>query len=176
MNILVKMKVLAKILVSLIIIFTNIGCDQITKETAREEISKNEIIHVFNNNFILTKVENTGAALSLGENLTPKLKIVVLQIFPILAMGLMFFYIVRKKNISLLNLIAFSFIIGGGIGNIYDRILYNSVTDFMYMNIGFFETGIFNMADVSVVVGTLLLLISYLLAELSAYRLRSNNS
>ena len=167
------MKRLIKIFVSLIIIFSNIGCDQITKEKVRNEISKNEKIQVVNDNFILTKVENTGAAMGLGQNLNPKLKIVFLQILPLLVMVLMFLYIIREKNISKLNLIAFSFIIGGGIGNIYDRILYNSVTDFMYLEFGNLHTGIFNMADVSVVLGTLLIFTNSVLSEINKNKFNS---
>lgn len=167
------MNKLLKIFISLILIISNISCDQITKEKARDEISKNETIEVVNDNFILTKVENTGAAMSLGENLSPKSKIVFLQILPLLVLLMMFIYIIREKKISKLNLIAFSFIIGGGIGNIYDRILYNSVTDFMYLEFGSFHTGIFNMADVSVVVGVLLLFVNYIISKAEEYQYRN---
>ncbi len=162
-----KVKRLIKIFVSLVIILSNISCDQITKEKVREEISKNETIKVIGDNFILTKVENTGAALSLGENLTPNLKIIFLQVLPLLVLFFMFIYIIKETKISKLNLIGFSFIIGGGIGNIYDRILFNSVTDFMYLEYGFLHTGIFNMADVSVVIGTLFILLNTLILELN---------
>ena len=151
-----------KILISLIVIFCNISCDQITKEKVRSEIVANETIQVVNNNFILTKVENTGAALGLGQSLNPELKMVLLQILPLIVLFMMFVYIIKEKEISKLSLIAFSFIIGGGIGNIYDRILYNSVTDFMYIDFGFIHTGIFNMADVSVMLGTGLLILSFI--------------
>jgi signal peptidase II len=43
-------------------------------------------------------------------------------------------------------------------GNLIDRILYGSVTDFFHIQIGFFKTGIFNMADVSVTIGILMVL------------------
>lgn len=164
---------LIKILVSLIVIFCNISCDQITKEKVRTEISINETINIVNNNFILTKVENTGAAMSLGENLSPKFKIVFLQILPVLILFLMFAYIIKEKKVSKLNLIAVSFIIGGGIGNIYDRILYNSVTDFMYLEFGGLHTGIFNMADVSVVVGTLLIFLNSIISEIDKNQYRN---
>ncbi len=163
---------LIKIIFSLVVIVSNLSCDQITKEKAREEISKNEKIQVIEDNFILTNVENTGAAMSLGENLSPELKIVFLQILPLLVLLLMFLYIIKEK-VSKPNLIAFSFIIGGGIGNIYDRILYNSVTDFMYVEFGELHTGIFNMADVSVVVGTLLILLNSILSELKMRQLKN---
>ncbi len=155
-----KRNSLIKIFVSLIIILSNISCDQITKEKVREEISQNQTINIIRDNFILTNVENTGAAMSLGQNLSPNLKIIFLQVLPIIALILMFIFIIRQKDITKLNLVAFSFIIGGGIGNIYDRILHNSVTDFMYLEYGSLHTGIFNMADVSVTLGVLLILLN----------------
>ena len=52
-------------------------------------------------------------------------------------------------------------IIGGGVANIFDRIVYGSVTDFLYINLGgIFKTGIFNIADLSVTTGMILILIS----------------
>lgn len=170
------MKKALKILFSLAIILINVGFDQITKEKARTEISKNESIEIIEDHFILTKVENTGAALSLGEHLSPTLKIIFLQAVPLLVLLLMFVYITREQKISKWNVLAFSFIIGGGIGNIYDRILYNSVTDFMYLEYGSLHTGIFNMADVSVVVGTLLLLLNFLYAEFNKIKTDTLNA
>ncbi len=169
-----KIKRLTKFLISLVIILSNVSCDQITKEKARENISKNEVINLIDNHFILTKVENTGAALSLGENLNPNQKIIFLQLLPLLVLLFMFIFIIRENKISKTDLIAFSFIIGGGIGNIYDRILYNSVTDFMYLEFGSLHTGIFNMADVSVVVGTLLLFFNLLFHKFFKIRLKAS--
>jgi signal peptidase II len=169
-----KIKRITKVLISLLIILSNISCDQITKDQARENISEKEVINVLDDNFILTKVENTGAALSLGENLNPTMKILVLQMLPILMLVFMFIYIIREPKVSKLNLIAFSFIIGGGIGNIYDRILYGSVTDFMYLEYESFHTGIFNMADVSVVVGSILMLINLLIIEFNNHQLKAS--
>ena len=166
------MNKLIKIFVSLVIICCNISCDQITKEKVRKDIAQNETIEIIEDHFILTKVENTGAALSLGENLNPTLKVIFLQGIPLLVLLFMFIYIIREQKISKLNVIAFSFVIGGGIGNIYDRILYNSVTDFMYLEYGSLHTGIFNMADVSVVVGTVLLLLNALISEIDKQRLK----
>ncbi|MCY1383789.1 Lipoprotein signal peptidase [compost metagenome] len=44
-------------------------------------------------------------------------------------------------------------LIGGGIGNVYDRIVYGSVTDFMHIDFVLFKTGIFNIADISIMTG-----------------------
>jgi len=152
----------AKILkwcVALLLIVSNISCDQITKEKVRTEISQHEIIPIIDHHFILKKVENKGAALSMGEHLNPILKVVLLQVTPLIVLMLLCFYIFKESKISHLNLIGLSFIIGGGIGNIYDRIVYGSVTDFMYVEFGLLKTGIFNMADVSVSIGAILVLL-----------------
>lgn len=169
-----KFQKLIKVAISLLIIATNISCDQVTKAQARDHISENEVIHVVADNFILTKVENTGAAMSLGANLSPNLKLIFLQYIPLLVLLLVFIYIIKERKLSPLNLVALSCIIGGGIGNIYDRILYNSVTDFMYIELGFFHTGFFYMADVSVVVGTALLFSQMLLLEFQKRAIKIN--
>ena len=156
------MRLAIRFIIILFLVGINISCDQITKKEVRERISENEVIQVLNSNFILTKVENTGAALSMGSNLTPFAKVVILQVLPSLMLISLLFYIITKRNISHIYILAFTFIIGGGIGNIMDRILYNSVTDFMFVEIGPFRTGIFNMADVSVYLGVSILLMASL--------------
>ena len=69
-----------------------------------------------------------------------------------------FFYVLLVKHLS--NLFAgISCVIGGGIGNIYDRIQYGSVTDFLHIDLVVFQTGIFNMADVSIMTGMSMIVI-----------------
>lgn len=157
-----KLKRIIRIFLISSIVLMNISCDQISKDVARKKINTYEVINIVKDNFILTKVENKGAALNLGENLTPTLKIILLQIFPLLVLLFLFRMIIIKNSFSKMAIIGFSFIVGGGIGNIYDRILYGSVTDFMYIKVGFFKTAIFNMADVSVVIGTIFIFLDML--------------
>ena len=92
-----------KILLTFILICMNISCDQITKNEARARILDNQIIEVINSNFILTKVENTGAALSLGENLAPLSKTIILQILPTIVLLALLFYVFHKPNIPKYN-------------------------------------------------------------------------
>ena len=82
-----------------------------------------------------------------------------LIIFPILVLVAVSIYTYVDKKLDNLSLVGFSLIIGGGIANIFDRIVYGSVTDFLYINLGFFKTGIFNIADLSVTTGMILILI-----------------
>lgn len=153
-----KNKRLLRIILIVSIVLTNVGCDQISKNIAREEIQYNETISVIDHYFTLTKIENTGAFLSLGDSIPRPLYIILMILFPLLIMAYASYYIISKKNMSMLLLFGLSCIIGGGLGNIYDRILYGSVTDFMHMDFVIFETGIFNMADFSVMVGMFVLI------------------
>tara|TARA_R100000789_G_scaffold54098_1_gene53083 strand:+ start:197 stop:712 length:516 start_codon:yes stop_codon:yes gene_type:complete len=155
-----KAKKITKILIGLILIISNIGCDQITKKEVRENISPNERIEVIGDNFILTKVENTGAALGFGSDFHPNIKLFIFQILPVLVLFYLCYYLYKREDASKLNFVAITFFIGGGIGNIIDRVFYNSVTDFMFLEIVALHTGIFNMADVSVTLAAILFLIS----------------
>ena len=76
-----------------------------------------------------------------------------------------FVYLIRNKDISPISVWALSFIVGGGVGNLYDRILYGEVTDMLFIDLQFAHTGIFNMADVSVMVGTGLILLEQFLPK-----------
>tara|TARA_R110000868_G_scaffold74083_1_gene214349 strand:+ start:364 stop:843 length:480 start_codon:yes stop_codon:yes gene_type:complete len=143
----------------LILVLLNIGCDQISKNIVRKNVNQNEYIQLVNDNFILTNVENTGAMLGFGEGFPPILKIILLQILPVVVLIALLINILRKTYINKWLIGAFAFVIGGGIGNLIDRIAHGKVTDFFILKLGFFKTGIFNMADVSVTLGIILIFI-----------------
>ena len=148
----------------LIIIALNLGCDQFSKVIARKNIEPYEQIDIIKDRFTLTLVENTGAFLSAGSNLPELVRIMLLMVLPIAVLGYGLWFLYSNKHIPRLMQIGVCFLIGGGIGNIYDRIVYGSVTDFLHMDFGLFRTGIFNMADVSIMVGIGLLLLQNLTA------------
>lgn len=148
--------------VILTILVANIGCDQISKQVVRKHVGFYEHISVIQDYFTITYVENTGAFLSIGSNLPNTFKILILSVIPLIALMFGVFYILVKRNLTLLSSLALSFAIGGGIGNIYDRLVHGSVTDFMHINFGFFQTGIFNMADVSIMTGMFIFLVQSL--------------
>ena len=135
----------------------NIGCDQISKSIVRQRIEENADIKFASNHITLTKVENTGAFLSLGASMSTPLKWVFLNRVPLLALlsGIVFLFV--KTNLSKVSRLGLGCIMGGGIGNIYDRLAYGSVTDFLHIDFGLFQTGIFNLADVSIMMGVGLL-------------------
>jgi signal peptidase II len=81
---------------------------------------------------------------------------------PILLLIFLLGYLLFKNDFDNLSIVGLSFIIGGGLGNMIDRYLYSSVTDFLFIDIGIAQTGIFNMADVSVMIGAGLVMLQYI--------------
>lgn len=150
-----------RIILVFTLIILNIGCDQISKNMVREQVEFRSTTEIIGKKFILTNVENSGAFLGMGSDLNPTVKTIFLLVLPSVVLLLVLFYLLTKKDIDTLSVVGFSFIVGGGIGNLYDRILYGQVTDFFHINLGgIFKTGIFNMADVSVMVGMGLILLA----------------
>ena len=154
------MKLLQYIAILLLVV-ANVSCDQISKSIVRENIDPHERIPVVEDHFTLMKVENTGAFFGLGQDLAPTTKKIVLNLLPSIAILLMLGLLFFQTHLSNLTVAGMSFTVGGGIGNIIDRVAYGSVTDFMHMDFVLFETGIFNMADVSIMVGLALMLLGY---------------
>lgn len=152
---------LSRTLSIVLLIIANIAIDQISKFVVRAKIAQNEVIEIVGNTFILTKVENSGAFLGMGSDLSPALKWALLLILPLVVLGGVVYYILTNKTLDRLSLIAFCCIIGGGIANVFDRFMYGSVTDFFHIDFGgIFRTGIFNVADMSVSFGMILLIIA----------------
>jgi signal peptidase II len=144
----------------LLIISVSIGCDQFSKKIVKRSVLPYETIHVLNDHLTVTRVENSGAFLSAGDSMTKTSKQIFLTLIPVIAMvlGLIYLFLNPVSNIMLVGL---CFVIGGGIGNLFDRILYGSVTDFLYIKIGVFQTGIFNIADVSIMTGMFFILLQF---------------
>jgi len=137
-----------------------IGCDQVTKNLAKDHLVEGVSTSYLNDMVRLIYVQNTGAALGLGDDLHPQLSFWLLSIFPLVVLsGLCFYALKNAKTMRSLELLSFCLIFAGGIGNIIDRILYDRhVTDFLNVGFGDIRTGIFNFADMCVTSGVIGLL------------------
>jgi signal peptidase II len=149
-----------RIILLLIIIALNVGCDQVSKKIVRAKLADHETITLIKDHFILTKVENTGAFLSAGNNLPGPIRLILLTILPIFVLAYGLFFLLYKPSLPQIMQVGLCFLIGGGIGNVYDRIVYGSVTDFLHMDFGVFKTGVFNLADLSIMIGIGILFIN----------------
>lgn len=153
-----KSKILRTIVIFAILI-TNFGCDQISKNIVRQNINYHEQIAVIDPYFTLTKVENTGAFMSFGVLFPPAVKLILLTVLPLIIIALALVYILMKQELSKWRVLGIILITGGGLGNIYDRIVFGSVTDFLHIDFILFQTGVFNIADASVMAGIFLIFI-----------------
>lgn len=154
-------KKVSRIVFVLGMVLLNIVLDQVSKVMVRERIAPNEIIEVLGSYFILTKVENTGAFLSLGSGFSEPVRQVILLALPAVILIAVLIFTLRQTTMPKGILLGLASIVGGGIGNLWDRTLYGSVTDFMLIDFDFVRTGIFNIADVSIMVGVGLVLVNY---------------
>lgn len=144
-----------------IIVLLSIASDQISKIWVRNNFESYTETSIIGDVFTLIKVENSGAFLGMGSELSETFRILLLIVLPIIVLISITVYTYIEKTLDKNSIIGFSLIIGGGIANIFDRIVYGSVTDFLYLNFGgIFKTGIFNVADLSVTTGMILILIS----------------
>lgn len=158
-----KAKRVLRIFYILILLVSTISCDQITKDIVRKKMEYHTQINLISKYVILTKVENTGAFLGLGNSIPRPLYLLLMIVLPLIAMGYALYFLIKKNTLSNIVIIGISFAIGGGIGNIIDRIIYGSVTDFLYFDFVVFHTGVVNMADISVTIGFFMIMAEFYL-------------
>lgn len=109
--------------------------------------------------FRLTHVLNTGAAFSLFENSSPIVVRNSLIGFSIIAVIIVLAMLWRAGRTISLTGIALALILGGAIGNLYDRLRFSHVVDFLEVHIVHYHWPDFNIADSCIVIGACLLLI-----------------
>ena len=151
---------LPKLFSVLTILVSSVGCDQITKRVAASSLKGSQPISFLGNIFRLEYAENPGAFLSLGAGLTPGQRFWLLTVMVAIFLVSLLIYLVRSTT-SRIQLAGLSLILGGGVSNLLDRMFREQgrVIDFMNLGIGELRTGIFNVADVLIMVGIFLLLV-----------------
>lgn len=130
--------------------FILILIDQIIKILVSNMI---ESIIIIKNFFNLIYVENTGAAFSILENNT-----IFLIIITFISLFLIYKFLLKNKKFNKLEIVTYSLLIGGIIGNLIDRIIYGYVIDYLEFIILNRHMPIFNFADICIVIGTFLFL------------------
>ena len=159
------MKLSKRSIYIILVIVLTIVADQVSKVLVREnivlrtDINPGERIALVGDAFIMMHVENKGAFLGMGSELNETLRVVLLLVLPIIVLGYVLRHVFKDKSLDNWSLFAFASIIGGGIANVFDRIVFGKVTDFLFIDLGgVFRTGIFNLADLSVTTGMIILL------------------
>ena len=111
---------------------------------------RNKIIDGF---FYIKNCHNEGAAFSLFSGN------VLFLIFITLIVLFLIYRTINKENVNKIGILAYGLLLGGILGNLYDRIFYGYVIDYLDFVIFKFNFAIFNLADAAIVIGAILLIV-----------------
>lgn len=136
--------------------------DQIIKIIVIMNMNLYDSINIINNFLNITYVRNTGAAWSILSGNTMLLSIVAL-----IALIVMYFYCIKDKVLTNFESLSYGLLIGGAFGNLIDRILYGYVIDYLDFKIFNYDFPVFNLADICIVIGVILIGISLIGGELN---------
>ena len=153
------MKTTARIGIILLTLMGCVGCDQATKLMAREHLPPGEMISLLGDTLRLEYTENSGAFLSVGHTLPPSLRSALFIFGAVLIVSAVLVWALRSRQLSRVGVIGAALVCGGGFSNVIDRVSYGGhVVDFLNVGIGSLRTGIFNVADMALMLGIALLL------------------
>jgi signal peptidase II len=139
--------------------------DQITKILIERMLPSNDTITVIPGFFQITHVHNRGAAFGLFSDSTSEWRSVLLIGFSTLALAVVAYLLWKSEHTLQTTAIGLSLILGGAIGNLWDRIAHGQVTDFLHLYIGHHVWPDFNVADSCIVVGAVLLMFEILFTK-----------
>jgi signal peptidase II len=136
--------------------------DRWTKGLVAARIAMYRHIQVIPGFFRLTHTENTGAAFSLFADSPSHWKTALLIGFSVVAMVIVSVLLWRQARALSITGLALSLILGGAVGNLWDRIASGRVVDFLLLYFKQYQWPVFNLADSAIVVGAGLLAIDIL--------------
>jgi signal peptidase II len=136
--------------------------DQAVKAMVRPSLELYESIHVIPEFFSLTRVHNTGAAFGLMNSLDFPFKAAVLALLQTAALIGLTVYVAMLAPEQRLTRLGLSFVIGGAVGNLIDRIVYGYVLDFFDFYRGGWHFWAFNVADAAINIGVALMILDML--------------
>ena len=145
----------------LVAIGATIGCDRVTKHVAATTLAGTPGRSFLADMVRLEYVENTGGFLSLGATLPPPVRMALFTI----GTGIMLLVLIAaamRYRWSGWPLLGLSLFIAGGASNWMDRVARGRVVDFINIGIGPVRTGIFNVADVAIMLGVGVLILAEL--------------
>jgi signal peptidase II len=141
------------------VLAATIGCDRVTKRLAVEALAGAPDRSFLGDTVRVIYAENTGGFLSLGAGLSPTGRIAVF----VIASGLMLVALLVaaiRERWDTWSMLGVTIFVAGGASNWIDRVVHGRVVDFLNVGIGPLRTGIFNLADVAILAGLALLVLS----------------
>jgi len=124
-------------------------------------------VELIQNFFYIINVKNTGAAWGMFTG-----NVLLLAIISIFVLILLYFFLKDEKNLRKLQISYYGLLYAGIIGNLIDRIFNGYVTDFLNFYIFNYDYPVFNIADIFIVVGILLMMIDVVRGGINEYNMR----
>lgn len=150
-------------LFALFVLFLDLG----TKWLVQDRIALHESVTIIPGFLRLTHVQNRGAAFGLFADASAQWKIGVLILFSIVALLVVSRLLWKNSHRFSATGFALALILGGAMGNLWDRLTEGFVVDYLDFNFGSYHWPAFNVADAAIVVGALILVAEILLPSSS---------
>jgi signal peptidase II len=148
-----------------LIAFLVVLLDRVAKLSVEKSISLHESVSVIPGFFRLTHVQNRGAAFGLFADSPSEWKIAGLVLFSLIALVIVSALLWRNSHSMSTTGIGLALILGGALGNLWDRLVSGHVVDFLLFYVGQYQWPAFNVADSAIVVGAGLLVFEILFAK-----------
>jgi signal peptidase II len=139
--------------------------DRLAKWIVDKNIALHESVAVVPGCFHLTHVENRGAAFGLFAESPSEWKIAVLVLFSLVALVVVSALLWKNSHAMTTTGVGLALILGGALGNLWDRLVSGQVVDFLDFYVGSYHWPAFNLADSAIVVGALLLVSEILFSK-----------
>jgi signal peptidase II len=142
-----------------------VALDRLTKWTISHRLSMHDSITVIPGFFRIIHTENPGAAFGIFADSPSQWKVGMLILFSMVALVIVTMLLWKNSHALTSTGIGLSLILGGAIGNLWDRIVSRQVVDFLLFYVGKYQWPAFNVADSAIVVGACLLVFEIVFAK-----------
>ena len=136
--------------------------DRVTKMIVEARVSFLDTHKIIPGFFDIVHSENRGVAFGIFNDSTSEWRTTLLILASIAAVTMVSAMLWRADRLDRFSFWGLALILGGAAGNVFDRIVYGRVTDFLLLYLGNFQWPAFNVADTAIVCGSGLLLIDLL--------------
>jgi len=152
----------------LLIALAVVCLDRLAKWAIAKNISLHDGKQIIPGFFRLTHVENRGAAFGLFADSPSEWKVAILVLFSVVALVIVSALLWRNSHSMSTTGVGLALILGGAVGNLWDRLVSGKVVDFLLFYIGQYQWPAFNVADSAIVIGAGLLVLEILFAKAPA--------
>ena len=134
--------------------------DRLTKWLIESRVSDTDVYRVIPGVFEIIHSENRGVAFGIFNDSTFEWRTALLVLVSAIAVVAVSIILWRPQRLDRASLWALTLVLGGAAGNVFDRLVYGKVTDFLQVYLGTYPWPTFNVADSAIVIGSILLLLA----------------